>query len=88
MRIRTAATAAVLALGAVLSSAGAALADPDPNVSVMGTATNSPGVLSGNVIQMPVGMPVNVCGNSVGILDLLGPAAYYLDPAAYYYACQ
>jgi hypothetical protein len=33
-----------------------------------GYAEGSPGVLSGNVVQAPVHVPVNVCGNSVGIL--------------------
>ncbi len=39
-----------------------------------GVAAGSPGVLSGNVIQIPINMPINVCGNSVGLLALLNPA--------------
>lgn len=39
-----------------------------------GAATNSPGVLSGNNVQVPVHAPVNVCGNSVGVLGLLNSA--------------
>jgi hypothetical protein len=31
-------------------------------------------VLSGNVIQVPVHVPVNVCGNTVNIVALLNPA--------------
>lgn len=34
----------------------------------------SPGVVSGNVIQVPLDIPVNVCGNSVNIIALLNPA--------------
>ncbi|MFJ2769372.1 chaplin [Streptomyces sp. NPDC087300] len=37
-------------------------------------ASNSPGVLSGNVVQVPVHVPVNVCGNSVNVIALLNPA--------------
>ncbi|MFC5801036.1 chaplin, partial [Streptomyces formicae] len=37
-------------------------------------AAGSPGVLSGNVAQAPVHVPVNVCGNSVNVIGLLNPA--------------
>ncbi|MFE7356626.1 chaplin [Streptomyces sp. NPDC057543] len=40
-----------------------------------GTATDSPGVLSGNVVQAPVDVPVNACGNSVDVVGLLNPAS-------------
>ncbi|MFC9092919.1 chaplin [Streptomyces sp. NPDC002387] len=40
-----------------------------------GSATNSPGVLSGNSVQVPVHIPVNVCGNTVNVIGLLNPAA-------------
>jgi hypothetical protein len=39
-----------------------------------GSAGGSPGVLSGNVIQIPVHVPVNVCGNSVNVGALGNPA--------------
>ncbi|MCX4990813.1 MULTISPECIES: chaplin [unclassified Streptomyces] len=39
-----------------------------------GAAVHSPGVLSGNVVQVPVHIPVNVCGNSVNVIALLNPA--------------
>lgn len=48
MRIRLMA-AAGLAGVALLATAGTAAADPTP----VGVASNSPGVLSGNVIQIP-----------------------------------
>ncbi|MGW7267720.1 chaplin [Streptomyces sp. NPDC054842] len=69
MRIRLM-TAAALATVSVLGTAGAAAADSDAT----GAAVNSPGVLSGNVIQVPVHIPVNVCGNSVNVVGLLNPA--------------
>ncbi|MFJ8859195.1 chaplin [Streptomyces sp. NPDC102451] len=43
--------------------------------SADGVASNSPGVLSGNLIQAPVHVPVNVCGNSVNVIGLLNAAA-------------
>ncbi|MCN9239386.1 chaplin [Streptomyces sp. RY43-2] len=38
-------------------------------------AAHSPGVLSGNVIQVPVDIPINLCGNSIDIIALLNPTA-------------
>nr|WP_326016249.1 chaplin [Streptomyces endophyticus] len=55
---------------AVLGTAGMAAADTDP----FGVAQNSPGVVSGNVVQIPVHVPVGVCGNSVNVAALLNPA--------------
>ncbi|MFI6493109.1 chaplin [Streptomyces sp. NPDC050564] len=69
MRIRLMA-AAGLASVALLAAAGAAAADPDP----VGAAVGSPGVLSGNVIQVPVDLGLNLCGNSIDVLSLLNPA--------------
>jgi hypothetical protein len=43
--------------------------------SANGAAVGSPGVLSGNVVQIPIHIPVNVCGNSVDVIGLLNPAA-------------
>ncbi|MGW1890544.1 chaplin family protein [Streptomyces sp. NPDC002004] len=39
-----------------------------------GSASDSPGVLSGNTVQAPVDVPVNVCGNSVDVVGALNPA--------------
>ncbi|MFF7730308.1 chaplin [Streptomyces sp. NPDC008001] len=55
--------------GLVLAGAGLAVADG----GAQGAAVNSPGVASGNVVQVPVQVPVNVCGNSVNIVGLLNP---------------
>ncbi|MGR6998568.1 chaplin [Yinghuangia aomiensis] len=65
--------AAVVAGGVaalVLAGSGAAFAGADAN----GAAVGSPGVLSGNVVQIPVHVPVNVCGNTVNVIGLLNPA--------------
>ncbi|MEU2621246.1 chaplin [Streptomyces sp. NPDC007157] len=39
-----------------------------------GSAAGSPGLVSGNDIQLPVNIPVNVCGNTVDVVGLLNPA--------------
>ncbi|MEU0985401.1 chaplin [Streptomyces sp. NPDC005953] len=53
-----------------LGSAAPAMADADAT----GAAIGSPGVLSGNLIQIPVHVPINVCGNSINVIGLLNPA--------------
>ncbi|WP_058045134.1 chaplin [Streptomyces roseifaciens] len=55
--------------GLVLAGAGLAAADS----GAQGAAVNSPGVVSGNVIQAPINVPVNVCGNSINVVGLLNP---------------
>ncbi|MCH5674147.1 chaplin [Streptomyces gilvus] len=39
-----------------------------------GSASDSPGVLSGNTVQVPVHVPVNACGNTVDVVGVLNPA--------------
>jgi len=39
-----------------------------------GGTAHSPGLLSGNTVQLPVNVPVNVCGNTVNVIGLLNPA--------------
>ncbi|GHH14296.1 chaplin [Streptomyces lanatus] len=39
-----------------------------------GAAADSPGLLAGNTLQIPVHVPVNVCGNTVNVVGLLNPA--------------
>lgn len=63
--ITVAAAGGVLALGGGYAHADSGAA---------GTAANSPGVLSGNNVQVPVDVPVNVCGNTVNVVGLLNPA--------------
>ncbi|WP_269275888.1 chaplin [Streptomyces sp. H39-S7] len=65
------AAAITAAVGAVLATgAGIAAADAD----AQGAAIGSPGVLSGNLIQVPVHVPINVCGNTINVVGLLNPA--------------
>lgn len=65
--------AAVVAGGglALAGAGGFAYADADAG----GQAERSPGLLSGNLVQLPVHVPVNVCGNTVSVVGLLNPAA-------------
>ncbi|MBW5425520.1 DUF320 domain-containing protein [Streptomyces sp. BG9H] len=54
----------------VLGMAAPAVAD----AGASGAAVNSPGVLSGNVVQVPIHVPINLCGNTIDIIALLNPA--------------
>ncbi|TLQ48557.1 chaplin [Streptomyces marianii] len=56
--------------GGALAAAGAAHADS----GAQGSAAGSPGLISGNTVQIPVHVPVNVCGNTVNVIGLLNPA--------------
>ncbi|MEU8967547.1 MULTISPECIES: chaplin [unclassified Streptomyces] len=68
--IKKVVAAAAVTGGLVLAGAGLAVAD----AGAQGAAVNSPGVASGNVIQVPVHIPVNLCGNTVSVIGLLNPA--------------
>ncbi|MET8474307.1 chaplin [Streptomyces sp. NPDC006422] len=59
-----------VAAAAMAGTAGVAAADS----GAQGAATNSPGVISGNAVQVPVHIPVNACGNTVDVIGLLNPA--------------
>ncbi|MEV4341702.1 chaplin family protein, partial [Streptomyces sp. NPDC049590] len=61
---------AAAATGVLSWYGGTALADTHAH----GTTQGSPGVLSGNNVQVPVNVPVNVCGNSVDAAAALNPA--------------
>ncbi|MFK0157506.1 chaplin [Streptomyces sp. NPDC090499] len=59
---------------AVASGAMAVAGTAHADSAAEGTASGSPGVASGNTIQLPVDIPVNVCGNTVDVVGLLNPA--------------
>ncbi|MCS0604380.1 chaplin [Streptomyces sp. LP11] len=65
-------TAALVAAAGVVVLGGAGAASADSGAQ--GAAVGSPGVLSGNVIQVPIHIPVNLCGNTVNVIGLLNPA--------------
>ncbi|GAA3083721.1 hypothetical protein SNE510_77020 [Streptomyces sp. NE5-10] len=62
--------AVALAAGAVVVG-GASMASAD--AGAQGVAAHSPGVGSGNLVQVPVHIPVNACGNTVSVIGLLNP---------------
>ncbi len=67
--IKKVVAAAAATGGLVLAGAGMAVADS----GAQGAAVGSPGVLSGNVTQVPIHVPVNACGNTVSVIGLLNP---------------
>ena len=69
---RIAKAAAVTAAAGAVLAAGAGMASADSGAQ--GAAVGSPGVLSGNLIEVPVHVPVNACGNTVDVIGLLNPA--------------
>ncbi|GGT40686.1 chaplin [Streptomyces chromofuscus] len=64
-------TAAVVA-GAIMALGMATPAFADSGAGA--AAVGSPGVVSGNVVQVPVHVPINVCGNTVNFIAALNPA--------------
>ncbi|MFJ3219178.1 chaplin [Kitasatospora sp. NPDC086801] len=60
-----------VATGSVLAStAGYAYAGAE----AQGGAAGSPGVASGNSVQVPVEVPINACGNTVDVIGVLNPS--------------
>ncbi|MET7618271.1 chaplin [Streptomyces sp. NPDC005408] len=64
------AAAVVAGIIMALGAAAPAMADVDAD----GFAVGNPGVLSGNVVQVPINIPINVCGNTISVIGLLNPA--------------
>ncbi|MDX6763168.1 chaplin [Streptomyces sp. F8] len=72
MTIRVLKSLAVAAATGAVVIGGASLAAAD--AGAQGVAAYSPGVGSGNLIQIPIHIPVNACGNTVSIIGLLNPS--------------
>ncbi|KPI27212.1 chaplin family protein [Streptomyces sp. NPDC059456] len=64
------ATAVTMIAGGLLA-AGAGISSAHGGASAEGQAVGSPGVASGNQVQVPVHVPVNVVGNTVTVIGLL-----------------
>ncbi|MEU1075592.1 MULTISPECIES: chaplin [unclassified Streptomyces] len=74
MRMRIVAATTLTAV-LTLAGAGTALANDGPGPdTTTGVASNSPGLLSGNVTQVPIHIPVAVCGDTIDVIGLLNPA--------------
>ncbi|MFF7230715.1 small secreted domain DUF320 [Streptomyces sp. 2333.5] len=63
---------AAITAGTLMAVGSAAPAFADAGAA--GGAKNSPGVLSGNAIQIPIHIPINICGNTINAAALLNPA--------------
>ncbi|MFF8383823.1 chaplin [Streptomyces kanasensis] len=68
-RIAKAAVLTSAVAASVAGAAGVANADADAHAAAVG----SPGVISGNVVQVPIHIPINLCGNTIDIIGLLNP---------------
>ncbi|MET9296094.1 chaplin [Streptomyces sp. NPDC003077] len=68
--IKKVVAAAMITSGMVVAGAGLAVAD----ANTQGAAVGSPGIASGNTVQVPVHVPVNACGNTISVIGLLNPA--------------
>ncbi|MFD3505170.1 chaplin ChpE [Streptomyces sp. NPDC058676] len=66
--------AAVTMVAGGLIAAGAGMASATDGAIADGKAVGSPGVVSGNLVQAPVHVPVNAVGNSVNVIGVLNPA--------------
>ncbi|WP_405482339.1 chaplin [Streptomyces sp. NBC_00009] len=64
---------AALAVAVAGIAAGASAGAASANAGAEGLAAHSPGVGSGNLVQVPVHVPVNATGNSVNVIGLLNP---------------
>ncbi|GGX09882.1 hypothetical protein GCM10010297_34300 [Streptomyces malachitofuscus] len=56
------------------STSGTSHSGSDGGAHAVGAAKGSPGVLSGNVIQAPIDLSLNACGNSVNLVGLFNDA--------------
>lgn len=70
MNVKKIAALTAATSGLVFAGAGIAMADAGTH----GDALHSPGVASGNNVQVPVHIPVNACGNTLSIIGLFNPA--------------
>ncbi|MQS11549.1 chaplin [Streptomyces kaniharaensis] len=71
MKVKKIAAVAAATSGLVLAAAGVASAHG--GADAQGVTAGSPGVVSGNQVQVPVNIPVNVCNNTVSVIGMLNP---------------
>ena len=70
--LKTKKIAALVAATGGLVMAGAGMASAE--ATAHGSAQDSPGIVSGNNIQVPVHVPVNACGLTVSVIGILDQA--------------
>jgi len=61
--------------GLLVTGLGMTTAQADASATASGDAAGSPGVASGSVLQIPINLPVNVCGNQVDVVGILNSVA-------------
>ncbi|MFG2190897.1 chaplin [Streptomyces sp. NPDC048639] len=71
MNLKKAAAVTMIAGGLVAAGAGVASA---AGSHAQSEAAFSPGIVSGNQVQAPVHVPVNVAGNTVSVIGAMNPA--------------
>ncbi|MFC5722432.1 chaplin [Streptomyces gamaensis] len=72
--IKKAAVLTIAASGLALAGAGIASASGNGGDGAQGKAEGNPGVVSGNVVQVPVDVDTNLCGNTITIVGAMNPA--------------
>ena len=50
---------------------GLGMASAHADTTATGETSHSPGIGSGNLIQLPVNAPINVCGNQIDVIGIL-----------------
>ncbi|MEU0372229.1 chaplin [Streptomyces sp. NPDC006283] len=68
------AAALTMIVGSLVAAGSGVASATTGGAHAHGAAVKSPGVLSGNLIQAPIHVPVNVVGNTVNVVGLLNPA--------------
>jgi hypothetical protein len=68
IRIRTAVVLATAASSVALMGAPAFASYGPPDVSTSGDAS----FLSGNEVQVPISVPINLCGNAIAVIGIAG----------------
>ncbi|MFJ8307397.1 MULTISPECIES: chaplin [unclassified Streptomyces] len=71
-KLNKAVAVTMVAGGMLAAAAGAASAHDGANAD--GKAEHSPGIVSGNLVQVPVHVPVNATGNTLNVVGLLNSA--------------
>jgi len=70
--LKTKKLAALVAATGGLVMVGAGMASAEANAH--GSAQDSPGIVSGNNVQVPIHIPVNACGDTISVIGLLDQA--------------
>ncbi len=73
--LKRAATLTMVAGSLVAAGAGVASATPGTDAHATGATAQSPGVISGNLVQAPIDVPVQLVGNTVNVIALMNPTA-------------